>query len=335
VQLSEVQRSRVLSSTVRVVSEYGYGLMTVSRVAGGARVSRRTFYDLFSDREDCFLAAFEDGAARVSERVLSAYEGEGAWRERVRAGLEALLGFLDGEPDVASLLIVDALKAGPRVQEARTVLLDRLADGLQRDGSRAGSGQSPPALAGEGVVGGVLGVVHTRLSAGRPGRMLDLSGPLMGMIVLPYLGTSAARRELERTSKPARTQKAPKNANGASPVSSSSGDPLAGLPMRVTGRTLLVVKAIGEHPGASNREVADLAGISDQGQMSKLLARLEGLGLVANTGEGHTKGEPNAWRLTPRGNEIQRTITAPRSPAGPRTNTSREHHTVTTRKAQQ
>ena len=57
------------------------------------------------------------------------------------------------------------------------------------------------------------------------------------------------------------------------------------------------------------------ARVSDQGQISKLLARLEGLGLLENTG-GHTQGVPNAWRLTPRGEEIVRVG----QPRGERTN---------------
>ena len=61
----------------------------------------------------------------------------------------------------------------------------------------------------------------------------------------------------------------------------------------------------------NNREVSDAAGVSDQGQISKLLARLEGHGLLQNTG-GHTQGIPRAWRLTPRGEEIVR-VGRPRS----------------------
>ena len=119
-QLSEVQRTRMLSSAVAVVSEYGYGQMTVARVADGARVSRRTFYDLFDDREDCFLAAFDDAVACASDLALAAYGGERGWRAKVRAGLAALLGFLDEEPGLGSLLVVDALKAGPRVDRKRS-----------------------------------------------------------------------------------------------------------------------------------------------------------------------------------------------------------------------
>jgi AcrR family transcriptional regulator/DNA-binding MarR family transcriptional regulator len=311
-RVSEVQRSRVLRSAVRVVSEYGYAQMTVARVAGGARVSRRTFYELFDDREGCFLAAFDDGVARVSERVLAAFGVERGWRAQVRGGLAALLEFLDEQPRMGSLLIVDALQAGPRVQERRAMVLRDLAEVLQRDGSRAGSGRGVPPLTGEGVVGALLGVIHTRLSGGRHGSMLELLNPLVGMVVLSYLGAVAAQGELECPV--ARSERARGVSGGE--VSSSSfleGDLLADLPMRLTGRTLLVLQAIGERPGASNREVGELGEVQDQGQISKLLRRLEGLGLVENvTRQKRSRrptGAPNAWRLTARGGEIWQGMT--------------------------
>jgi DNA-binding MarR family transcriptional regulator len=74
-----------------------------------------------------------------------------------------------------------------------------------------------------------------------------------------------------------------------------------------------VLEAIAELPGVSNRLVAEHAGISDQGQVSKLLARLEGLGLLVNSGEGHAKGEPNAWRLTSLGERVTRHLALDRS----------------------
>ena len=84
--------------------------------------------------------------------------------------------------------------------------------------------------------------------------------------------------------------------------------------MRLTYRTVRVLMAIdslggrGSHP--SNRQVATAAGISDQGQISKLLARLQALGLIGNAGGDHAKGEPNAWALTSRGRDVTRTLQA-------------------------
>jgi DNA-binding MarR family transcriptional regulator len=74
--------------------------------------------------------------------------------------------------------------------------------------------------------------------------------------------------------------------------------------MRMTYRTALVLESIGELPGISNRQVADRAGVADQGQISKLLARLERLGLARNEGAGHPGGGANAWRLTPLGEQL-------------------------------
>jgi DNA-binding MarR family transcriptional regulator len=79
--------------------------------------------------------------------------------------------------------------------------------------------------------------------------------------------------------------------------------------MRLTYRTLMVLGAVAAEPGASNRRIADTAGVHDQGQISKLLGRLEKLELIHNNGNGQPKGEPNAWTLTPRGREVQQVLT--------------------------
>src|ERR1700730_10799286 len=100
--VSEIQRMRILAAMAEVASERGAGSVTVAHVVARAGVSRRTFYDLFADREECFLAAFEEAIGRVGAQVIAAYEGGGAWRERIRAGLWALLVWLDEEPALAT-----------------------------------------------------------------------------------------------------------------------------------------------------------------------------------------------------------------------------------------
>ena len=168
--------------------------------------------------------------------------------------------------------------------------------------SEGKTANAPPPLTAEGVVGGVLSVLHTRLLEGKRGSMLSLTGPLMGMIVLPYLGPAAARKELQRPV-PRASKKAPARPR---PVNS---DPLRELPMRLTYRTVRVLMAVAAHPGSSNRAVGEEAGIADQGQISKLLARLARLGLIENTSAGAAeRGGPNAWTLTERGREVHGAI---------------------------
>ena len=76
---------------------------------------------------------------------------------------------------------------------------------------------------------------------------------------------------------------------------------------RLTYRTIRVLAVISAESGLSNGGVAERAGIADPGQASKLLARLERLGLVENTGEGQARGAANAWRLTRKGKDLERT----------------------------
>jgi AcrR family transcriptional regulator/DNA-binding MarR family transcriptional regulator len=307
--VSHAQRLRMLSSALAIVSEHGYAQMSVARVTGRAGVSRRTFYDLFEDREDCFLAIFEEGVDRAVGLVVEAYGRGRNWREKIRSALRALLAFLDEEPALRSLRVVDALNAGPRVLEHRGEVLERCSTALQQGATK--SGREIPEIIGEGVVGAVFSVIHTRLLQKRPGPLIELLNPLVGMIVLTYLGPAAAQREIERPT-PAASATAASDGQDQSPAR----DPLDGLPMRITYRTLRVLTVIAEQPCASNRAVADQAGVADQGQISRLLARLERLGLIHNTGHGQPSGEPNAWNLTPLGQDIQQAIHAHPGRAG-------------------
>jgi AcrR family transcriptional regulator len=314
-RVSEIQRARMLCAMVEVTAERGAGNVAVAHVVACSGVSRRTFYELFEDREDCFLAAFDDAIEKIATRVLPVYERERTWRERIRAGLVALLELLDDEPDTGRLVIVEALAAGPRALERRRRVLAQIATALD-DGRREGRrGEGPPALTAEGLAGAALSVLHARILAcpptvmdgpdrgkGKTFRMTELVNPLMGMIVLPYLGAAAGRREIERPI--ARSRERPRP--------SAPTNPLRDLEMRLTYRTVRVLTAVAANPGSSNRAVGESAGMTDQGQISKLLARLQGLNLIDNLGAGRARGGPNAWTLTARGWEVHAAIaTAP------------------------
>lgn len=298
-QVTEIQRSRMLTAAVQTVVDVGYARMTVAQVIGRAKVSRKTFYDVFVDREDCFLAAFDQAVAQARALVVESYVRESGWREGVRSGLTRLLMFMDAEPGLAKLCMVEALGAGARVLESRAKVLDELAEVLDRGRSVSSATREPPEVTAEGVVGAVFAVLHTRLLEGGKEPLSNLLAPLMSMIVLPYLGARAASRELDRP--------APKPWKATTPPPRpGSRDPLEGLNMRLTYRTVRVLVVIGAYPGASNRKIAEGSGIADQGQISKLLTRLQRLELVENRGEGQRKGASNAWHLTARGAEVER-----------------------------
>ncbi len=307
--VAEIQRSRLLAAAVRAVEELGYAHATVAHITRRARVSRRTFYELFANREECLIAALEGVVDGIRAEVVAAGLEGLAWRERVRGGLWAILSFFDREPVLARVCVVQALRGSQRVLERREEILAGLAAFVDGGRLEAARGVECPPSTAEGLVGAGFALVYSRLLRGERAPLTDLIGDLMGMIVLPYMGPAAARREQSR---PAHTAGKPAARGAAEGVrvggEGEHGDPLAGIPMRLTYRTVRVLEVIAAQPGISNRGVGEQAGVSDQGQISKLLARLERLGLASNTGEGHTKGEPNAWTLTPTGRRVAQTI---------------------------
>jgi AcrR family transcriptional regulator len=276
------------------------GAVTAADVIARSGVSSAAFHEAFADREACLLAAFDLGVQRAGERMVAAYDAEPRWLDAIKAALAAFLRFLEEEPAFGRLLVVSSMSGGEQVLRHRVKVLGALAAEVDRGRLEGPTGrQQPPAVVAEGVVGAVLAVVQNRLLADDGGAVMDLFGSLVGIIVLPYLGVGVARRELTRPAPRIRTA-AGTGRRGAGRAGSFEH----GGGVRLTYRTARVLSAISDYPGASNREVADRAGIVDQGQISKLLARLEARELIAKIGEGRTRGAPNSWRLTEQGEVV-------------------------------
>jgi AcrR family transcriptional regulator len=295
----EMQRRRLLLAMRELSGEVGLANATVGQVCKRSRMSRRTFYELFDDRDDCFLAAFEQAIEQIGERVLPVWSG-GRWKDRIRSSLMEVLGLFDQQPQLARLCVIETLTGGPSVLVRRREILGVLVAAVEQGRGEARSQNSPPPLTGEGTVGGVLAVIHARLLDPEAGSLIQLVPALTGMIVFPYLGPTAAQRELERSG----TCETGTRSSTGTNVHPILTDPFRDLPLRFTYRTARVLATIATHPGASNRYIGQDAGMTDQGQTSKLLKRLEHAGLIENNGLGRENGEANAWTLTTRGHEI-------------------------------
>lgn len=300
-----MQRARLLSAAIRVTEELGYQNASVAHITARARVSRRTFYELFTDREACLAAALEGVLGTIESELATAGLSGLSWRERVRGGLWTILCFFDREPVLARACVVEWLRGGPRILRARECALSRLTAVIEEGAAESTRASGCTALTAEGLVGAGFAILHTRLSRGDDEPLSELLGELMGMIVLPYLGPAAARREQARRAPAPLTSSAKRSAAS----DQFTGDPLEGVSIRLTYRTMRVLECVAARPGSSNRQVADHAGITDQGQVSKLLARLERTGLLHNDGKGRRQeGEPNAWKLTTTGERVAQSI---------------------------
>ncbi|MGA9285294.1 MAG: TetR/AcrR family transcriptional regulator [Solirubrobacteraceae bacterium] len=305
-----MQRRRLLRAFCEVAGEQGLEQAGIGQVCKRAGVSRRTFYDIFDDREACFVDALDQALERIEGSVRDACEAEATWAARVAAATATVLEIFDREPATARMCVVESLKASPEILDRRARLLVRIAALVDRgrgEARRAGE-EAPSALTAESVVGGALSVIHTRLLDKADRSLSALAEPLTSMILRPYLGSGALRTPKAKRAGEKRvgTVGLQRASEAREPVANPFGD----LPIRFTYRTARTIAVIAENPGASNRVVGEQAGIADQGQISKLLSRLYRHGLIESQPGGRAKGDPYAWTLTDRGWTVHQTLIA-------------------------
>lgn len=196
--IARSQRERLLEAAVRVVASKGYGAATIGDLTKEAGVSRTTFYELFDDKEACFLAAYDSAVETLVRRVIGAYEDEREWPERAAAGLAALLETLAGEPALARLSLVDIGNAGPAAQRRYRAAIQRLTPLFEEGRDYAPGGRSLPANTSRMAIGGVTGLIADELLAGRAEGLPGLLSDVLFATLVPYIGPDAAAREVER-----------------------------------------------------------------------------------------------------------------------------------------
>jgi len=192
-----IQRERLIAAMLDAAATRGYRETNVQDVIERAGVSRPTFYEHFTNKDDCFLASFDTGARRLQARVTAAAAEGGGWRERLRRALAAVLAFAVAEPQTARTLVVEARAASGEAPQRRIELLDGFAtclDATARELLPHHPDRSP--LVAAGVVGGIESVLYARLCRGVAEEIETLLPSLMYFAVLPYEGQEAASEEL-------------------------------------------------------------------------------------------------------------------------------------------
>jgi AcrR family transcriptional regulator len=189
-----IQRERLIVAMLSAAADLGYLETNVQDVIDRAGVSRPTFYEHFSNKEDCFLAAFDTSADRLRKKVAAATrKGGEVWRDRVRFALEALLRFASREPATARTMVVEARAASAAAVKRRVELMDEFALCLQTQARELlpdSAGDNP--LTAAGIVGGVESLLYSRLCKHEYDQLEALLPSLMYFVVLPYEGHEAA-----------------------------------------------------------------------------------------------------------------------------------------------
>jgi AcrR family transcriptional regulator len=190
------QRDRLLEAAMRTIAAKGYGATTVADLTREAGVSRTTFYELFEDKEACFLAAYDNAVDALVRRISAAYEAEDRWPDRARAGLAVLLEALAADPAEARLALVDVAAAGPAAQRRYRAAVQRLTPFFDEGRDFAPGGRNVPANASRMAAGAVVGLVSDELIAGRADKLPGLLSDLLFATLVAYIGPDAAAREV-------------------------------------------------------------------------------------------------------------------------------------------
>jgi AcrR family transcriptional regulator len=196
--VAQNQRERILAAVADVVSGAGYAALTVEAVIVAAGLSRRTFYEHFKNKDDAFIAAYDEILERLTERVFEAVDSADGFAQRVAAGLATFLDLLAAEPGVARVCVVEVLAAGPEAIARRNDAMRTFSELIDRTAGELLPDASYPRLAAETIVGGVYEVVYSRVLRGEIKELPGLLPDLTYSALLPYVGPQAADAERRR-----------------------------------------------------------------------------------------------------------------------------------------
>jgi AcrR family transcriptional regulator len=190
------QRERLLAGLVQALYEVGYQKTTVSLIGQRAAVSKSDFYKHFQSKDDCFVAAYDAAIERIQEHVRAACEeaGGAGWPYRIRAGVEALLKLFNAEPALASIALVEGLRAGRGIYDRYQAALEGFVAALREGAPLGPGGTEVPEATDEAVVGGVASMLGRRILAREVEELDQLFPEILEFVLAAYLGAGEARR---------------------------------------------------------------------------------------------------------------------------------------------
>lgn len=190
--------ARILDAMTAEVAEKGYGGVTVASVYRRAGVSSRTFYDLFRNKTDCFLAAYDAAVDNLVEHVAAVYERmPEPTPARARAVLEVVLEVFAATPERARMCVVEAAAAGPEAVQRYISIVNGFTGLLEEieNYPRTGRRRRPPApdaIAREALIGGIVWVIYDRIVSGQTEQLPELLPQLTHFLLTPFLGEQEA-----------------------------------------------------------------------------------------------------------------------------------------------
>ncbi len=194
--VAQNQRTRLIAGLTEALYEVGYQKTTVSLIGACASVSKSDFYKHFQSKDECFFAAYEAAIEKIRKVVVDACvaQKKADWAPRVRDGISALLTFLAADPALASISLVEGLRAGRGVYDRYQAAVESFVPYLREGAPATPDGNPVPAATDEAVVGGIASLLGRRVLAGKAEQIDELLPDVLEFALTPYLGATEARR---------------------------------------------------------------------------------------------------------------------------------------------
>ena len=196
--LAHNQRERLIAAVVVTVAEHGYNETTIAQITDAASVSRRTFYEHFEGREECFLAAYEALDDYIADLMSEAASAEQHWPDQVGAGFAALIHFLAERPNFARLYLLESVVVGEKLVAARAKTSERFIVLLAPGRTYGELDHEPAEGIEEALIGGVLTLLARRILAGEAEQLERFIPAVIDFSLSPYIGLEAAREVAAR-----------------------------------------------------------------------------------------------------------------------------------------
>lgn len=189
----ENQRARLISSMIETVAELGYGKATIAKVIKKAKISRRTFYESFANKEDCYRAAYAASFEYLRDLTVAALAAA-EWPGSVRVGLEALLESLAAHPQLASFFLVSPASVGDEIASRHHLAMRELVEALLADAPKPTASAVAAETRVEALAGGLSRLTAVKINSGRSAELPALLPDLVELFLRPFVGSEDAIR---------------------------------------------------------------------------------------------------------------------------------------------
>jgi AcrR family transcriptional regulator len=195
--VAQNQRERMLLATSELAADRGYQKTTIELIAKTARVALVTFYEHFADKEECFLAAFDENVEAAREVFAELLDSDDPWPDQIAAGLEIFLEMVVNEQARAKLCIVEAQAAGGAALARYQAMLEGVGPKLREGRELNPRAERLPEGLEVAIAGGLVWLVHQRLVADRADGLKELLPEMLQVTLTPYVGEVEAARAAE------------------------------------------------------------------------------------------------------------------------------------------